>query len=146
MTDINVVSTNFQTEKRSWLLSPHGTDPGTTPVLKLDISTFTLATHFPNGFIPSGVVLGLITAQTVGGSLVVGPYDPAAADGRQTAFALLFGSTKVPNLADLTKDVGAAGVVHGFVRASKLPIAAGAAGGGFLDAAARTALRLIHFV
>ena len=133
MTDISVTSTPYQVEKRSWLLSPHGTDPGTTPSVTLDVSAFTAGTHYPNGFFPSGLVLGRITATGL-----YGPYDNAAADGREVAAGILFSAVKVPNVADTTKDVGAAMVVHGFVRLSKLPIA--------LDAAGQTDLRLIHFV
>lgn len=243
MTDISVSSVAYQVEKRSWLLSQHGTDPGTTPSITLDVSAFTPATHYPNGYLLSGIVLGRITAggkfgpysgrasevQTVGlgaataGTVTVtfdgettaaiafnataatvqaalealsnlnsgdvtvtgGPLPgvmtltfagaraganvpevtvtptgltggtvtvatttqggTAVADGRQTAAGLLFSSVLVPNLADLTKAVGSARLVHGFVDPVKLPIANGATGGGFLDAAARADLKLIHF-
>lgn len=132
MTDISVQTTAFQVENRSWLLSPHGTDPGTTPSITLDVSAFTAGTHYPDGFFRSGLALGRITATGL-----YGPYDNAAVDGREVAAGLLFSSTKVPNTADTTKDVGAAMVVHGFVSLAKLPIA--------LDAAGQADLRLIHF-
>jgi hypothetical protein len=54
MTDISVQSTAFQVEKRSWLLSPHGTEPGTNPSITLDVSAFDASTHYPNGYILSG--------------------------------------------------------------------------------------------
>jgi hypothetical protein len=146
MTDISVSTTAFQVEKRSWLLSPHGTDSGTTPSVTLDVSSFTPATHYPNGYFPSGIVLGTITASSTNGAWVVGPYDDTAVDGRATAVGILFGSVKVPNVADTTKDVGAAMLVHGFVKISKLPIANGATGRGYIDANGQTDLRLIHFV
>lgn len=139
MTDISVTSTAYQVEKRSWLLSAHGTDPGTTPSATLLTSAFTPATHFPNGYFPSGLVLGQIAA-----SGLYGPYDDTATDGRQVAKGLLFASVKVP--LDTTKNASGAIVVHGFVRIDKLPIASGAAGGGFLDADGQTDLKLIHFV
>lgn len=141
MTDISVQTTAFQVEKRSWLLSPHGTEPGTTPSITLDVSAFTAATHYPNGYFPSGIVLGVITATGL-----YGPYDDTAVDGRQTAAGILFGSVKVPNTADTTKDVGAAMLVHGFVKISKLPIANGATGRGYIDANGQTDLKLVHFV
>lgn len=141
MTDISVSSTAFQVENRSWLLSPHGTEPGTTPSITLDVSSFTAATHYPNGYLLSGIVLGVITATGL-----YGPYATAAVDGRGTAAGILFSSVKVPNLSDLTKDVGGAMLVHGFVDISKLPIANAAAGGGFIDTDGQTDLRLIHFV
>lgn len=69
MTDISVSSVSYQVEKRSWLLSPHGTDPGTTPSITLDVSAFTAGVHYPNGYIPSGTNLAKITA-----SGLYGPY------------------------------------------------------------------------
>ena len=62
-TFIGVESTvTYGTDSRAWLWGPHGTEPGTTPSIVLDISSFTAATHYPNGQIPSGTVLGKITA------------------------------------------------------------------------------------
>jgi hypothetical protein len=233
MTDISVLSTPYQVEKRSWLLSPHGTDPGTTPSITLDVSAFTPAVHYPNGYIPSGTPLARITASglygpysvtdevqtlTEGGSGLTsftltfngqttasiaaaataaqvqaaiealsnvgagnvsvtgapgGPYSVlfqgALADtnvaqmtstptggtgtltvatltgggvegagGLDVCAGLLFSAVRVPNLADTTKDVGAALLVHGFVRLSKLPFT--------VDANGQTDLKLIHFV
>ncbi len=234
MTDISVHSTPFQVENRQWLLSPHGTDPGCTLSLTLDVSAFTAAVHYPNGYIPSGTPLAKITAsglygpysvtdevqsvteggsgltsftltfsgQTTGaiaaaataatvqaaiaalsnvgaGNVTVtgadgGPwtvtFGGALADtnvaqmtstptggtgtvtvatvtgggtegsgGLETAAALLFSSTKVPDTADTTtKDVGGTGLVHGFVKLSRLPFT--------LDANGQTDLKLIHFV
>lgn len=233
MTSIEVQTTSYQVEKRSWLLSQHGTDPGTTPSITLDVSAFTPAVHYPNGYIPSGASLAKITASglygpytvsnevqtlTEGGSgltsftvtwngqttasiaaaataaqvqaalealsnigagnVVVtgnagGPYtvtfqgalagtDVAAmtttptggtgtvtvatptaggtegTGGLEVCKGLLFSSVKVPNLADTTKDVGAALFVHGFVKLSKLPFG--------LNANGQADLPMIHFV
>lgn len=140
MTDISVVSTAYQVEKRSWYLGTADI-PGFTIGGVLDVSAFTAATHYPNGYLLSGIVLGKITT---GG--LYGPYDDAAADGRQTAVGFLFSSLKVPNLADLTKDVGAA-ILTAFapVSLAKLPIANGATGKGYIDAAGQADLKLIYF-
>ena len=141
MTDISVGSLSFQVERRSWLLSPHGTDPGTMPSVTLDVSAFNATQHYPNGFILGGIVLGKITA--------TGLYAPmlaANSDGSQTAAGILYSSTKIPNLLDLTKDVGGAILVHGFVDAAKLPLTSAATSGGFITTAGRTSLSLIHFV
>jgi hypothetical protein len=233
MTSIEVQTTSYQVEKRSWLLSQHGTDPGTTPSITLDVSAFTPAIHYPNGYIPSGTAVAKITASglygpytvsnevqtlTEGGSgltnftvtwngqttaslaaaataaqvqsalealsnigagnVVVsgnagGPYtvtfqgalagtDVAAmtttptggtgtvtvatptaggtegTGGLDVAAGLLFSAVKVPNLADTTKDVGAAMLVHGFVKLSRLPFG--------LNANGQADLKLIHFV
>lgn len=145
MTDISVHTTSYQAEKRSWLLSEHGTEPGTNPGVTLDVSAFTAATHYPNGYLLSGIVLGVITATSTDKVLVVGPYDDTASDGRQVAAGILFSSVKIPNLADTTKDCGGAMVVHGFVKSSRLPIANAATGAGFIDANGKTDLKLIHF-
>jgi hypothetical protein len=140
MTDISVAVTNYQSEKRSWLIGSHGTDPGATPTITLDVSAFTAATHYPNGYLLSGIVLGKITA-----SGLYAPYLSTNSDGTQTAAGILFSSVKVPNLLDLTKDVGSGLFVHGFVNQNKLPIANAATGGGYIDTAGATSLKLIHF-
>lgn len=134
MTDISVTSTVTQAEKRNWLLSAHGTDPGATPSVTLDVSKFTAGTHYPNGFVQSGIVLGQVTA-----TKLYGPYDSAAVDGRAVAAGHLFSSQTIKTGA---VKVGGALVVHGFVNESKLPLTAGT---GSLDAAAKTALKLIHY-
>lgn len=132
MSDISVSSTSYQVENRAWLAGPHGTEPGTTPTVTLDVSAFTAGTHYPNGYLLSGIPLGIITATGK-----YGPYDDAAGDGRTVCRGLLFSSVKVPSLSDLTKDVGGAMLVHGFVYTSKLPIA--------IDANGIADLKLIHF-
>jgi hypothetical protein len=73
---------------------------------------------------------------------MVGPYDNAATDGRQTAVGFLFNSVKVPNPANTAIDVADAIVVHCFVDPNKLPFTTGA---GALDAAARADLPMVHF-
>lgn len=120
MTDISVSKTNFQTEKLSWLLDRGGWEWDN---ITLDISTFTPATHYPNGFIPSGTNLAKITATNL-----YGPYDDAAVDGRAVMAGHLGASTKVPNPADTTKGAGAPLLFAGVVKSSKLPIAVDTAG------------------
>lgn len=124
-----------QVENRSWLWGTHGTEPGANPSISLDLSTFTAGTHYPNGYIPSGCVLGEITAS---GSY--GPYDPAATDGRQVAAGLLFDSVVIDNGKIVSPNEAL--FVHGFVKPGKLPFESGA---GALDEAAQTALSLIYF-
>ena len=113
-------------EDRSWLGSAHGTTA--TKSITLDPALFTAGTHYPNGFIPSGTVLGEVTASPG----VYGPYDNAASDGREVAAGHLFNST--PIRTGQTAKVGAPLFEHGFVRVSKLPTNSG------LDTAARTDL------
>lgn len=130
-TDITVRTTSYQVEKRSWLLGPHGTEPGATPSITLDLSKFA-ADRYPNGYIPSGTVLGKVTATGL-----YGPYDNTAVDGTETARGLLFSSINVPAA---TGKIGAGLFVHGFINPTKLPFASGK---GFLDAAAIVELKLI---
>lgn len=139
MTDISVVTTASQVENRSWLLSgPEGVGPGWTPSVTLDISKFVQGTHYPNGYIPSGIILAKVTATGL-----YGPYDNTASDGREIEagdrLGLLFGS--LPVRPGATK-VGGAIVVHAAVDAAKLPFQSGA---GALSADARTGLRLVFF-
>jgi hypothetical protein len=54
-------------EDRSWLGSAHGVE--STQSCTLDAALFTPATHYPNGEIRSGIVLGLVTATGL-----YGPY------------------------------------------------------------------------
>lgn len=138
MTDISVTTTASQVENRSWLLSLHGTEAGTTPSVTVDVSTFVAGTHYANGYIPSGTVLTKVTA-----SGLWGPYDSNALDGREITtsgrIGVLYSSLNIKTGA--TK-VGGAIVVHGFVNPLRLPFQTGAGG---ITPAAITALPLIHF-
>ena len=123
--DISVTSTSTQVEDRSWLASDFGTDEPRN--ITLDVSAFTAGTHYPNGYIPSGTVVGKITA-----SGLYGPYDNAASDGTEVAAGLLFSSVKVG-----TADVGAAMMDMGLVISAKLPFQSGT---GSIDTAGKTDL------
>jgi hypothetical protein len=133
-TDISVSTTASQVEDRQWLASPHGTDPGTNPSVTLSVAAFDEADHYADGYVPSGTVVGKITA-----SGLYGPYDDAASDGTEVAAGILYGSLQVK---DKVK-VGGAIVVHGFVTESKLPLTGVT---GALDAAAKTDLKHIKFL
>lgn len=140
--DISVQSTQYQVEDRSWLLSELGTTPGENPTVVLDISKFTAAQHFPNGFIPSGIVLGKVTATSL-----YGPYLDTATDGTQTAVEILYAAVRVVRQdgTSATK-VGGAGVHRGEVDPAKLPFtSANAAAGGFIDTNGKADLKLINF-
>ncbi|QYB01469.1 head decoration protein [Rhodococcus sp. USK10] len=125
---ITVKRTEHQVENRSWLASEHGTDY--KPSVTLDVSKFTANLHYPKGFIPSGLVVGKVTA-----TKRYGPYDPAATDGREIAAGHLFNSV---NVIGETK-VNNALLVHGFVTESRLPANHG------LDNAAKGQLRLVGY-
>ena len=94
--------------------------------------------HYPNGYIPSGVVLGKITA-----SGLYGPYDDGASDGRQTATGLLLADCRVVRAdGSVAAKVGSGQLVRGDVKQSKLPIQTGP---GSIDANGKTDLNLIRF-
>lgn len=82
----------------------------------LDISTFTAGTHFPNGFIPSGLPVA-----KVGGVLV--PYD--ATEGTTTGAGVLAGFvlTDQPVIGASTPDFGVPLYDSGRVVTANLPIA-----------------------
>lgn len=135
MTDITVETTTFLPADRAWLLFEAQGTPGPVATTDgvIDFALFTSGTHYPNGFIPSGVVLGKVTATSR-----LGPYDNAAADGRQTAVGHLYNATKVP--ASTSQRVVVA-IVDAFAVVSevKLPTDHG------LDAAAKAELPLIKY-
>lgn len=125
--DISVRSRSYQVDDRPWLIGTHGVD--LTPSVTLDISKFTKATHFANGHIPSGTLLGKVTT-----SGLYGPYDNAANDGREVAAGILFSFLRAIDETgtNLTK-VGGAIFVHGAVKESKLPTNSGVDSAGKAD-------------
>lgn len=127
--DITVRSESFGVENRSWLGSAHGTEA--TRTVTLDVSAFTEATHYPDGYIPSGTVLGRITATGL-----YGPYDDALATGQQVAAGFLFNSTKVG-----AADVGAPMLEHGMVVEDNLPAESGYDAAAAVDMAGRIVVR-----
>ncbi|MDT8915752.1 head decoration protein [Amycolatopsis sp. PS_44_ISF1] len=130
MTDISVrKAPAVQSEDRSWLASPHGTETNAMPGITVDTGLFPAATK-TNGYIKSGTVLGRVTATGL-----YGPYDTTATDGRQVPEGLLFQSI---DTSHGDRKFGTAELIHGFVFGSKLP-------GGTPSAAVKTALPLIHF-
>jgi hypothetical protein len=102
-------------ENFSWLGSAHGTD--STQTITLVKSLFSAKSYYTgNQLLPGGIALGMVTA---GGATqnMYGPYDNNASDGRQTMVGHLF-STKSVTGSGLY--IGAALLVHGTVRLSKL--------------------------
>jgi hypothetical protein len=125
--DISVHSSSYQVDNREWLIGTHGVD--LTPGVTLDISKFTKATHFPNGYIPSGTLLGKVTATGL-----YGPYSDAASDGTQTAAGILFSFIKaIDGTGATATKVGGAIFVHGAVKESKLPANSGVDANGKAD-------------
>jgi hypothetical protein len=120
--NLGQITETFSQDKRDWLQGDHGTDIAVG--VTLDVSKFTAGTHYPDGYIKSGIPLGKITA---GGKF--GPYDDAASDGRQTLVGFLFTGVEVVTRrgATLPSAVGSM-LVHCAVKESKLPAPVDAAG------------------
>ena len=129
--DITVRSEAFGVEDRSWLGSAHGTEA--TRTITLDVSAFTAGTHYPNGYIPSGTVLGRITATGL-----YGPYSNGGGGGLGDAAGFLFNSV---NVTEGGPDVGAPLLEHGMVIEDKLPENSGLDANAVTDLAGRVVVR-----
>lgn len=90
---------------QSWLGSTHGIYDTITVVL--DVSTFTAATHFPTGHMPSGTALNIANEKSAK------PYTGAA--GEKLAF--LYTDQAVVGAADF----GAPVLAHGTIKLDRLP-------------------------
>ncbi len=121
------------TEDHRWLGKAIGTDSCRSITIKASLFVAT----WPTGIVPSGVVLGKVTA-----SGLYGPYDNAAVDGRQTAVGHLFTTRnlEVSAAAATGRDTGAALLWLGEVVEAKLPTSHG------LDAAAKVELTHLAYV
>jgi hypothetical protein len=134
-TDISMQTRSYQVGDRRWLLA----EPDVKLNVTLDPSKFTAGTHYPNGYLPSGTVVGVVTS---GG--LAGPYDDTASDGRQTAYGITYGDARFVRQDGTTAPkVGISVVVFdAIVSAGKLPFQSGA---GAIDANGKTDLKTIRF-
>ena len=103
-------SETFGAGDQSWLGSSHGIHECRTGTV--DVSTFTEATHYPDGYIPSGTPVAL-----VGGVLV--PY--TSAEATTTDAGVLAGFLYTDQPTDGTSDFAAPLLDHGRVKAAKIP-------------------------
>ncbi|MER7167040.1 hypothetical protein ABT336_13360 [Micromonospora sp. NPDC000207] len=74
--DISLRTTEFHVENRSWLASRDGTD--VTRGMTLYLPAFTKNIHYPDGFIPSGILVARITSGE--GADMYGPYAGSASE------------------------------------------------------------------
>lgn len=133
--DISMQTTTYQVADRRWLLAEPDVKFGET----LDISKFTSGTHYPNGYIPSGTVVGRVTA-----TKLLGPYDDTASDGRQTAVGHMYDDARAvrQNGTTATQVPVAVATYDCVVSIAKLPFASGA---GAIDANGQADLRNINY-
>lgn len=129
--DLTQKTETFQTpEDLSWLGKDLGFDDMDS--ITLDASAFSLTT-FADGFIPSGVVLGKISA-----SGKYGPYDGGASDGTEVAAGFL--GTTVAFTAQSGDNISGALLWIGEVVEANLPADNG------VDSGAKADLTHIRFV
>lgn len=110
--DIAIKRASFGQDNQDWLGSAHGTTAAQS--ITLDVSTFTKADHYPNGFLKSGLPL----------------QKSGEKHGLWTAGADLAGFlfTPVSTPADPATPVGGAIYEHGRVIVAKLPVSVDTAG------------------
>lgn len=97
---------------QSWLGSAHGIHNARTETI--DISAFTANTHYPNGYIPSGTPVAIVSGLAV-------PYDVTV--GTTTGAGILAGFVLTDQPVVGTTDFGAPVLDHGRVNTAKVPFA-----------------------
>lgn len=134
-TDISLQTTNFQVGNKQWLLQ----EPKVKLNVTLDISKFTQATHFPNGYIPSGCAIAKVTATGL-----YGPYDNTKSDGTEVLYGHTYGDVRaVRQNGSVATKVGTGAVVNdAIISVGKLPFQAGA---GSVDAAGKADVPTIRY-
>lgn len=111
-------SETFAANDRSWLGSLHGLASARTETLDVTVG-FVAGTHYPDGYLKSGLPLGKVTATGK-----VGLYDSAAVDGRNTLIGFLATEQVVGTPgASATGSFAVPVLDHGRVKVAKLPIA-----------------------
>lgn len=133
--DISMQTRSYQVDDRRWLLA----EPDVKFNRTLDPSKFTAGVHYPNGFLPSGTVLGKVNATGL-----YGPYDDTASDGRQVADGITYGSATFIRQDGTTAAKVPTSVVNydAAVSVSKLPFQSGP---GAIDANGKADLPTIRF-
>jgi hypothetical protein len=120
--DLTLTTETFSQDDQRWLVSDHGADTGRT--VTLDVSKFTKADHFPDGYLKSGLVIAKFASGKYG------PYNPAINTG-DGSNAGATGTDKVTHVGLLleavqvksdTATVAGAMVLHCFVDKTKLPV------------------------
>ncbi|RJO74165.1 head decoration protein [Nocardia panacis] len=116
-----------------------GLTGGTSPAASVANTTPGSNAHYPNGYIPSGTAIGIVTATGL-----AAPYNAGASDGSQTCYGITYGDCRaVRQNGTIAAKVGTGAVVNmAVVSLIRLPFQAGT---GSIDAAAKTSLAQIRF-
>lgn len=101
----------------SWLDSAHGLPNART--VTIDISAFTAGTNYPNGYIPAGTPVALVSPG------IVGPY--TVAEATTTGLGILAGFVLFDVAVNGTDDFAVPMIDHGRVNTAKVPYASFAA-------------------
>lgn len=123
-------SETFGSGDQSWLGSSHGIRNART--VTIDISAFTSGTHYPDGYIPSGTPVAIVSNLAV-------PYDKT--EGTTTGAGILAGFILTDQPVVGTVDFPAPLLDHGRVIVSKVPYS-----GGFATPAAAAKKAASNFV
>lgn len=135
---VNITNESWSVDSKEWLATRKGFD--TCRSVTLDLSLFTTGDGFgADDYIPSGTVIGLVTATGL-----YGPYDPTASDGTETAAGHIFEAAR---MSDSDKNSFTRSVVpmlwEGVVIESKLPAFSGSK--GEIDSAAKGDLTHVRY-
>ena len=98
----------FLGEDRTWLGSTHALENAQSVIL--DISTFTEATYWPNGYLPSGLPLAKVSGLMV-------PYVSGGSGGTNILSGFLATAQEIKNA---TEDINVPMVDHGRVITAKV--------------------------
>lgn len=102
-----VRSTTYGTGDYTWLLHTHGIRDAVTTAFA-DVSAFTKATHYPNGYFPSGLIANIADVKAVK------PFTGAAGE--------VLGFVMGDHPTDGVEDIPVAVLTHGNVKTEKLPV------------------------
>ncbi|ANA86363.1 head decoration [Gordonia phage OneUp] len=115
------VTRQVYSDHKAWVYADISLQPGRASIT-LDLSKFVKGTHYPKGFVPSGIPLGKITATGL-----YGPYDNSATDGREVCAGFLWAHTD--DVVDANgKTTAALWFGPGAIQENELPVTIDAAG------------------
>lgn len=112
--DLQTKSESWGVDDQSWLASRHGLDSARS--ITLDASAFTKGTHYPDGFLKSGIPL----ARRAADGLHV-PYNTSGSGGAEVLDGHLRSRVGVPATVDSDTRIGAALLWTGVVDVRFLP-------------------------